>query len=78
MKKRPKMPQPKKPLDYIKPAKIKKPGSDTGLFCALCKLASRKGFEPLTPGLGNLCSILLSYRELDGYFNLNRAARKEQ
>ena len=27
-------------------------------------LASRKGFEPLTPGLGNLCSILLSYRDV--------------
>ena len=26
-------------------------------------MASRKGIEPLTPGLGNLCSILLSYRE---------------
>ena len=27
-------------------------------------MASRKGFEPLTPGLGNLCSILLSYRDV--------------
>ena len=27
-------------------------------------MASRKGFEPLTPGLGNLCSILLSYRDM--------------
>ncbi len=27
------------------------------------KMASRKGVEPLTPGLGNLCSILLSYRD---------------
>ena len=26
-------------------------------------MASRKGVEPLTPGLGNLCSILLSYRD---------------
>ncbi len=29
----------------------------------LTVLASRKGIEPLTPGLGNLCSILLSYRD---------------
>ena len=28
-------------------------------------LASRKGFEPLTYGLGNRCSILLSYREIE-------------
>jgi hypothetical protein len=27
------------------------------------EVASRKGIEPLTPGLGNLCSILLSYRD---------------
>src|SRR5271154_1784817 len=27
-------------------------------------MASRRGLEPLTPGLGNLCSILLSYRDL--------------
>jgi micrococcal nuclease len=26
-------------------------------------LASRRGLEPLTPGLGNLCSIQLSYRD---------------
>ena len=29
------------------------------------KLASRRGLEPLTPGLGNLCSIQLSYRDSD-------------
>lgn len=29
----------------------------------LILLASRKGIEPLTPGLGNLCSIRLSYRD---------------
>ena len=28
------------------------------------RMASRKGFEPLTPGLGNPCSILLSYRDI--------------
>ena len=27
------------------------------------KMASRRGLEPLTPGLGNLCSIQLSYRD---------------
>ena len=36
------------------------------------RVASRKGIEPLTPGLGNLCSILLSYRDLD----INAAAAK--
>ena len=29
----------------------------------LIRLASRRGLEPLTPGLGNLCSIQLSYRD---------------
>ena len=36
-------------------------------------LASRKGFEPLTPGLGNLCSILLSYRDGCGHHILSLA-----
>src|ERR1700724_1626652 len=27
------------------------------------RMASRRGLEPLTPGLGNLCSIQLSYRD---------------
>ncbi len=31
----------------------------------LILLASRAGLEPATPGLGNLCSILLSYRDLE-------------
>jgi hypothetical protein len=30
-------------------------------------MASRAGLEPATPGLGNLCSILLSYRDLEMY-----------
>ncbi len=33
-------------------------------------VASRKGIEPLTPGLGNLCSILLSYREMPDRFRV--------
>jgi hypothetical protein len=42
---------------------------------SLKKLASRKGFEPLTPRLGISCSILLSYRDVcrDGAFR--RAGR---
>ena len=34
-------------------------------------MASRRGLEPLTPGLGNLCSIQLSYRDSN-----HRAAAK--
>ena len=50
------------------------PQSDIGRQYKILKtLASRKGIEPLTPGLGNLCSILLSYRDPD--FNDDPARR---
>ena len=39
------------------------------------RLASRKGIEPLTPGLGNLCSILLSYRDVVCFRALEFASR---
>lgn len=35
------------------------------------RLASRKGVEPLTYGLGNRCSILLSYRD---FRDVNRSS----
>jgi hypothetical protein len=37
-------------------------------------VASRKGIEPLTPGLGNLCSILLSYRDLTLFYACENAS----
>jgi hypothetical protein len=36
-----------------------------GIYKPFILLASRRGLEPLTPGLGNLCSIQLSYRDSD-------------
>src|ERR1700748_3666188 len=32
------------------------------IFCR--RMASRRGFEPPTPGLGNRCSIRVSYRDV--------------
>ena len=34
---------------------------------SLKNMVSRKGFEPLTCGLGNRCSILLSYRDTPSF-----------
>ncbi len=37
-------------------------------------MAARKGFEPLTSGLGNRCSILLSYRAVAAFTSFRRSA----
>ena len=38
-------------------------------------MASPAGFEPTAPGLGILCSILLSYGDIEGNQNIGRAWR---
>jgi hypothetical protein len=40
------------------------------------KVASPAGFEPTTPGLGILCSILLSYGDLPAFIASCRALQK--
>jgi hypothetical protein len=45
------------------PSPIQSRSKPVKFFLSKVCMASRKGIEPLTPGLGNLCSILLSYRD---------------
>jgi hypothetical protein len=42
-------------------ARLRPAGSGAAAFAAARKLVRPAGFEPTTPGLGILCSILLSY-----------------
>lgn len=41
-------------------------------------MASSTGFEPVTPSLGNLCSIQLSYEDVDTIFSIRSRMRFSQ